>query len=856
MKGKLFKKLTAGALALLMVGTALPTGTPFEEFFSGSVMTVSAEPEDSDIEGQGSCGDNATWTLYKDGKLVISGSDTVENKDDWTNVGDWDTFKEKITSVVIEDGIEDISGGLFNQCNNLRSAVIPGTVLWVPSDLFKYCENLSSVTLKEGVPQINHSAFEGCKNLRHITIPNTVKSIQQHAFTSSGIKEITIPSSVHQLCEQAFDSCPDLEKVTILADNEDEKYELSYGHLLFNGCEKLTDFTIMADPAKLKYTGDLYLENHYLAKEGVISTVKVPAKYLEAYKEMFDPANNTENYLYVDFNRISYGLTVIPSENGVFRAGTQKDVDAMKSTPAIKEGDTVCLAIDLNDGGVFSGFEVTAADGQKIKLDSNGTSATFIMPDCDVAVAALPAVPHGKCGDSAWWYLTDTDNDTHYDKLPITGSGAMYNYEYNYNYAPWTNYAEAITSVEIGKGITTIGELVFFDCSALSAVTIPESVTSIGSDAFHECTSMTDVYCYAYPDINWADDNCDDFKKNKDTVCHVRPEYLSTYKAKYSTGNRDTDINVTFEGDLVDMGLGEHLYGHSLSLDGDIGVNFYMELADQIKNSETAEMIFTIPNGSNTETQKLSVKTVTSDEKNAKVIGGKTYYKFKCNVSAKDMSSEIIAQLVDGDRKGNEYTYSVREYAEYVLDPAHGYDDKIVALVKAMIDYGTAAQIYFNNDASGLSVSDAVNEVTAGTLSYYKFNAETDQNFPDDVHFKGATLSLRSETTLSLYFTSTRPLTTSMSVHDATGKKLTVETENSGNTYVFRIKGISAPRLGDKIKLYFAIPVDQYVSQSCSLTYSPMTYCYNVIKGEYGEELQNVCKTLYLYFMAAQDYFG
>ena len=708
MKGKLFKKLTAGALALLMVGTALPTGTPFEEFFSGSVMTASAE---GDIEGQGSCGNNVTWTLYKDGKLVISGSDSVKNNDEWTGIDDWDTFKEKITSVVFEDGIDDISGGLFCQCNNLRSAVIPGSVQWVPSNLFNGCENLSSVTLKEGVQYINYSAFEGCKNLRHITIPNTVISIQPHAFTSSGIKKITIPSSVHQLCEQAFDSCPDLEKVTILADNEDEKYELSYGHLLFNGCEKLTDFTIMADPAKLKYTGLWDVETHYLAKEGVKSTVKVPAKYLDAYKEMFDPANNTKNYLYVDFDRISYGLTVIPSENGVFRAGTQEDVDAMKSTPAIKEGDTVCLAIDLNDGGVFSGFEVTAADGQDIELDSNGTSATFIMPDCDVTVAAPPAVPHGKCGDSALWYVTDTDNDSTYDKLTITGSGTMYNY-YNYDYIPWTNYAEAITSVEIGKGITTIGEKVFSYCSALSAVTIPESVTSIGSDAFYKCTSMTDVYCYAYPTINWVDYFCDDFKENKDTVCHVRREYLSTYKAKYSTGNPDTDINVTFEGDLVDMGLGEHLYGHSLSLDGDIGVNFYMELADQIKNSETAEMIFTIPNGSKTETQRLSVKTVTSDEKNAKVIGGKTYYKFKCNVSAKDMSSEIIAQLVDGDRKGNEYTYSVREYAEYVLDPAHGYDDKIVALVKAMIDYGTAAQIYFNNDASGLSVSDAVNEVT------------------------------------------------------------------------------------------------------------------------------------------------
>lgn len=42
MKGMLLKRITAGALALLMAGTALPAGSDFSGLFSGSVMTASA----------------------------------------------------------------------------------------------------------------------------------------------------------------------------------------------------------------------------------------------------------------------------------------------------------------------------------------------------------------------------------------------------------------------------------------------------------------------------------------------------------------------------------------------------------------------------------------------------------------------------------------------------------------------------------------------------------------------------------------------------------------------------------------------------------------------------------------------
>lgn len=50
-----------------------------------------------------------------------------------------------------------------------------------------------------------------------------------------------------------------------------------------------------------------------------------------------------------------------------------------------------------------------------------------------------------------------------------------------------------LTSVTIGNGVTSIGESVFSYCSSLTSVTIPDSVTSIGNRAFFNCSSLTSV---------------------------------------------------------------------------------------------------------------------------------------------------------------------------------------------------------------------------------------------------------------------------------------------------------------------------------------------------------------------------
>ena len=105
----------------------------------------------------------------------------------------------------------------------------------------------------------------------------------------------------------------------------------------------------------------------------------------------------------------------------------------------------------------------------------------------------------------------------------------------------------SLTSVTMPDSVMYIDSSAFQACSGLTSVTIPRSVVEINDDVFYNCSSIADVYCYPEPSqLVWTESECDDFKADGSTVCHVKAEYLSEYREKF-TG----EVNVVFVGDLT-----------------------------------------------------------------------------------------------------------------------------------------------------------------------------------------------------------------------------------------------------------------------------------------------------------------
>ena len=101
-------------------------------------------------------------------------------------------------------------------------------------------------------------------------------------------------------------------------------------------------------------------------------------------------------------------------------------------------------------------------------------------------LSSVPAVNadeySGECGSNLTWSFSA-------GTLTITGSGAMTDYLED-TMAPWYELRSEILRISLPEGLTTIGDLAFYDCDSLTTVVIPDSVESIGYYAFAECGGM------------------------------------------------------------------------------------------------------------------------------------------------------------------------------------------------------------------------------------------------------------------------------------------------------------------------------------------------------------------------------
>jgi hypothetical protein len=312
----------------------------------------------------------------------------------------------------------------------------------------------------------------------------------------------------------------------------------------------------------------------------------------------------------------------------------------------------------------------------------------------------------------------------------------------------------------------------------------------------------------------------------------IEIEITDNNDGTYSFTMPESEVSMEVETAFSD-GVGAALAGHSISLEGDIAVNFYMDLDPEIAQSETAYMQFTIPNGSKSETKTVFVKDARED-------GG--YYIFKCSVAAKDMSSEISAQLIDGDNTSTVYTYSVKDYADWLIE--HKNDSaaytKAAPLVEKMLRYGAYAKEYFDKTNTLPDLGDVNIDSQFDTYT---------STVSDDL-FDGATLSLKSQTTLSLYFTDEDELT--FTCVDENGAERTVETVRNGSTQIARIRNIAAKEL----KNSFTVTVKRGETELGTITYSPMNYCYKALNGgTENKNLINAVKALVAYSDAANEYF-
>ena len=356
----------------------------------------------------------------------------------------------------------------------------------------------------------------------------------------------------------------------------------------------------------------------------------------------------------------------------------------------------------------------------------------------------------------------------------------------------------------------------------------------------------------------------------------VSYEYSNTEKNTYGDHpDADNDGRCDDCGQYID-GIGAKLAGYSLSLTGNIGVNFYMELSNDIVNDESAYMNFILPNGT---TSKVYVSGTHEDGSTATtdttVKNGVTYYVFTCEVAAKEMTSDIKAQMIgnNGEKKGTVYTYTVKEYADYILSHTSAEDNygrATVLLVKGMLNYGGAAQKYFGYKtdqlaSDGLALTEPVFDDTS-IINFIKDEANkasiTYYSDSDKVTFKSAYLSLNSTTDLcvSVQFAKDVTVQEDMFAILLDSKEISMDQYeitkvNEENCYKITLHGIKASQLQKQYEFEVALPD----TGPAVLKYGATSYAYTVMSSACDnfnniESLREVVKALHAYGSCAQGY--
>ena len=272
----------------------------------------------------------------------------------------------------------------------------------------------------------------------------------------------------------------------------------------------------------------------------------------------------------------------------------------------------------------------------------------------------------------------------------------------------------------------------------------------------------------------------------------------------------------------------------STTLTGNIGLNFYAELSENLRTASDAYIRFT-----------LCGRTidVPLSEGVSSVSNGVTRYRYTCPITAKNMTDTVTAQVMVGSTPvGQPKTMEVATYCNWII--ANYKDAKTVNLMKAMLNYGASAQLLFNHNTGNLAnaaLSQADQALPNVDASAYKHSVTGSE---DGIIAKSMTLLLDSETTIRVYF----ELTGSKSINDYTfyvnGKQATPVYK--GGKYYVEIPNIPAHRLSQ---------MQEVTVGGITVRYGALSYVNQVLNfAAATPETVNMAKALFVYYEAAKAY--
>ena len=264
-----------------------------------------------------------------------------------------------------------------------------------------------------------------------------------------------------------------------------------------------------------------------------------------------------------------------------------------------------------------------------------------------------------------------------------------------------------------------------------------------------------------------------------------------------------------------------------LILDGDIGMKFVLNLtAEQIPNAAVEVAI-------GDDVAAYSAAELVDESGKAVLL---------IDVAAAQMTEEVLVTLFVDDQEISK-VYTVRQYADVILNPENGFTAKEQKLVTEMLNYGAASQAYFAVNTG--AYANAGLEITPAQVPNQGGAVATDGSL-EGVSLYGASLVHESKIAVRFYFNATSVQGLTFKIND--GEPCDIQYKN-GKYYV-ELADICPQNLDEDIVVTVSDGTD-----TLTVTYAPMDYIIRMYnKSSSSQSTKALVQALYGYHLAAEAY--
>ena len=391
---------------------------------------------------------DVTWNFdAATGTLTIGGTGAMADYDQTT--APWAFLSDKITRVIIGEGVTKVGSNAFQGCTALNDVFVKGAgTLTIGTAAFDATKTpaIYVPTGQEAAYQTAWSAYAGSIG-EYMNCGADAMAVYDAATKTLTICGKGAMTDFASAADQPWKSLQgQLQTVCF------EPFITAIGANAFSGCSALTAANIEGTATTI---ADGAFDGNATGRR-----IFVPAQAITGYGESAYASDiYATGQCGAEGSDVSWELSAQTMALAISGTGAMTDYANANSVPWYSVRDKITSAT-IAEG-------VTSVGGYAF---SNCSSmATVSIPDGVTSI-----------GSNAFRGCSKLESITLPAGLTTIGDYAFYG-------------CSILNNVTIPDGVTSVGASAFYNCSSMATVNIPASVTIVGSQAFRGCSSLTDI---------------------------------------------------------------------------------------------------------------------------------------------------------------------------------------------------------------------------------------------------------------------------------------------------------------------------------------------------------------------------